>query len=179
MKKKLSILGTSTLIGTSTTSLVACNTPQEYTKEKLEHLKKENQINTDNQEIKDNLEWIAPQEKPFNTVDNKWYYVVWKKDKWEISKILRNYPIEVGKEYNIYKDNNYELKFFRSINNTNKIRDASLFYTSEKPFAFRKWGENNSDYINYIKAVYRWNLDTNINISDLLDIDENGNIKVK
>ncbi len=27
------------------------------------------------------------------------------------------------------------------------------------------------------KSVYRWNLDTNI--SDLLDIDENGNIKVK
>ncbi|WP_348736062.1 hypothetical protein [Spiroplasma endosymbiont of Ammophila pubescens] len=29
----------------------------------------------------------------------------------------------------------------------------------------------------YFKSVYRWNLDTNI--SDLLDIDENGNIKVK
>ncbi len=46
MKKLLSLLGTITLIVTSTTSIVACNnTPQEYTKEELEHLKKENQIN--------------------------------------------------------------------------------------------------------------------------------------
>ncbi|UZQ30875.1 MAG: lipoprotein [Spiroplasma phoeniceum] len=46
MKKILSFLGTITLIGTSTTSLFACNTPQEYTKEKLKQLKKENQIDT-------------------------------------------------------------------------------------------------------------------------------------
>ncbi|PWF96934.1 lipoprotein [Spiroplasma poulsonii] len=31
MKKILSILGTITLVGTSTTSLVACNNTQEYT----------------------------------------------------------------------------------------------------------------------------------------------------
>ncbi|MFU0252544.1 lipoprotein [Spiroplasma sp. Moj] len=74
MKRLLSIIGAISLVGTSTTSLVACNTPQEYTKEELEHLKKENKINTTNQEIRDNLEWIAPQEKPFNKVDNKWYY---------------------------------------------------------------------------------------------------------
>ncbi len=35
MKKILSLLGTITLIKTSTTSLVACNTPQEYTAEEL------------------------------------------------------------------------------------------------------------------------------------------------
>ncbi|RUO85888.1 lipoprotein, partial [Spiroplasma endosymbiont of Megaselia nigra] len=93
MKKILSLLGTITLIGTSTTSLVACNTPQEYTPEELKELKEKNKVNTANQEIKDNLEWIAPQEKPFNTVDNKYYYVVWRgneKDNWIISKFKNN-----------------------------------------------------------------------------------------
>ncbi len=101
MKKILSILGTITLIGTSTTSLVACNKPQEYTKEKLEHLKKENQIDTNDENIKNNLEWIAPQEKPFNKVDNKWYYVVWhgdKNEKWYLIKFNNNKKLEDGKE---------------------------------------------------------------------------------
>lgn len=93
MKKILSILGTITLIGTSTTSLVACNKTQEYTPEELAKLKIENKINTTNQEIRDNLEWIAPQEKPFNKVDNKWYYVIWRGDKnnnWRIAKFLND-----------------------------------------------------------------------------------------
>ncbi|WP_342256518.1 lipoprotein [Spiroplasma endosymbiont of Poecilobothrus nobilitatus] len=94
MKKTLSILGTITLIGTSTTSLVACNKPQEYTPEELAKLKKENQINTTNQEIRDNLEWIAPQEKPFNTVDNKWYYIIYKdnSNNIKLSKRINNNP---------------------------------------------------------------------------------------
>jgi hypothetical protein len=44
MKKILLILGTITLIGINTTSLVACNTPK-YTKEQLDALKKEKNIN--------------------------------------------------------------------------------------------------------------------------------------
>ncbi|UZQ29884.1 MAG: lipoprotein [Spiroplasma phoeniceum] len=101
MKKILSLLGTIALFGTSTTSLIACNTPQEYTKEELDKLKKENQINTTNETIKNNLEWIAPQEKPFNTVDNKYYYVVWhgdKNEKWYLSKFNNNTKLEGGKE---------------------------------------------------------------------------------
>jgi len=93
MKKILSILGTITLIGTSTTSLVACNTPQEYTPEELANLKEKNKINTKNQTIRDNLEWIAPQEKPFNNIDNKYYYVVWRGNKnntWRIIKFLND-----------------------------------------------------------------------------------------
>ncbi|WP_338990355.1 lipoprotein [Spiroplasma endosymbiont of Seladonia tumulorum] len=39
MKKLLSLLGTSTLIGTSTTNLVACNTPQ-YSEEELKKTKR-------------------------------------------------------------------------------------------------------------------------------------------
>ncbi|WP_338992731.1 lipoprotein [Spiroplasma endosymbiont of Seladonia tumulorum] len=91
MKKILSIIGTITLIGTSTTSLVACNTniALQYTKEQLKELKEKNKINT-----KDGiLEWIAPQEKPFNEVDNKYYYVVWRGDKndsWYLTKFNNN-----------------------------------------------------------------------------------------
>ncbi len=51
----LSLLGTIALTGTSTTNLVACNKPQEYTKEELAKLKEENKINTTNKEIRDNL----------------------------------------------------------------------------------------------------------------------------
>jgi hypothetical protein len=66
MKKILSIFGTITLIGTSTTSLVACNIFNKdfnnkiktfkYTEEEIKKLKTENKINTTNQEIRDNLE---------------------------------------------------------------------------------------------------------------------------
>ncbi len=45
MKKILSILGTITLIGTSTISLVACNTPQ-YTEDELKKEKEKNNITT-------------------------------------------------------------------------------------------------------------------------------------
>ncbi|WP_342255910.1 lipoprotein [Spiroplasma endosymbiont of Poecilobothrus nobilitatus] len=87
MKKILSILGAISLVGTSTTSLVACN--KQYTEEELKKLKEENKITT-----KDGvLEWIAPQEKPFDNFDNKYYYVVWrgnKNDNWKITKFLND-----------------------------------------------------------------------------------------
>ncbi|PQP78665.1 hypothetical protein C6B38_04605 [Spiroplasma sp. ChiS] len=89
MKRLLSIIGAISLLGTSTTNVVACNAPQEYTSEELKELKEKNKIDTADENIKNNLEWIAPQEKPFNTVDNKWYYVVWRsneKDNWRIVK---------------------------------------------------------------------------------------------
>jgi hypothetical protein len=76
MKKILSLLGTITLIGTSTTSLVACKTPQ-YTEKELADLKEKNNIKTKN----GILELISPQEKPFNNVDDKYYFVVWRGDK--------------------------------------------------------------------------------------------------
>ncbi len=95
MKKILSLLGTITLIGTSTTSLIACNTPQEYTKEQLAKLKEANKINTTNETIKNNLEWMAPQQKPFSeVVDNKWYYIIYKdnSNNIKLSKKLNNNP---------------------------------------------------------------------------------------
>ncbi|AXF96954.1 hypothetical protein [Spiroplasma phoeniceum] len=69
MKRLLSIIGAISLIGV------------QYNEDELQQLKQENQICTNYKEIKENLEWIAPQEKPFNQVDNKWYYVVWRGEK--------------------------------------------------------------------------------------------------
>ncbi len=51
MKKILSLFGTITLTGTSTTSLVACNTPNEYTPEELAKLKEKNKIDKKNKTI--------------------------------------------------------------------------------------------------------------------------------
>ncbi|RUO85961.1 hypothetical protein D9R21_05830, partial [Spiroplasma endosymbiont of Megaselia nigra] len=79
-------------MGTSTISLVACdnNTKiHEYTKKQLQKLKEENKINTKDKNIKNNLEWITPQERRFNTVDNKWYFVVWKPNNENFCKISK------------------------------------------------------------------------------------------
>ncbi|PWF95148.1 hypothetical protein [Spiroplasma poulsonii] len=68
---------------------------------KIKKEKEENKINTTNQEIKDNLEWIAPQEKPFNEIDDKYYYVVWcgdKNQKWYLSKFNNDTKLEDGNE---------------------------------------------------------------------------------
>ncbi|WP_348736465.1 lipoprotein [Spiroplasma endosymbiont of Ammophila pubescens] len=166
MKKILSLLGIFTLIGTSTTSLVACNTPQEYTKEELTELKEENKINTANQEIRDNLGWIAPQEKPFNTVDKKWYYVVWrgdKKDKWKI----------------ISFKNDIDLNFISLKRKLDHWKQYDLFVSSKGLVIHRydinsngNWWKINNDYF---KSVYRWNLTTQK--PDLI-IDNDGNVKV-
>ncbi|RUO85954.1 hypothetical protein, partial [Spiroplasma endosymbiont of Megaselia nigra] len=90
MKKILSLCGIITLIGTSTTSLVACNTTQ-YNEIQLKELKGKNNINT-----KDGiLEWISPQERPFNNNpdDNKYCFVVWRSNEnadWRIVKFQNN-----------------------------------------------------------------------------------------
>ncbi|RUO86601.1 lipoprotein [Spiroplasma endosymbiont of Megaselia nigra] len=164
MKKILSILGIITFIATSTTSLVSCNTPQKYTPGELDKLKKENQIDTTNQEIRNNLEWIAPQEKPFDNIDNKWYYVVWR-----------------GEEKNNWRIINFNYNF----NNTKKIDTYNsfiLYITAIKKLQIwneinKNWTEwsNDKNKIQY-KYVYRWNSNTQ---EPNLILDENGNIKVK
>ncbi|WP_374696842.1 lipoprotein [Spiroplasma endosymbiont of Polydrusus formosus] len=168
MKKILSLLGTITLIGTSTTSLVACNNKHkinEYTKEQLEKLKKEKQINTTDENIKNNLEWIASQEKPFNNVDNKYYFVVWRGDKnddWRIVKFQIN---EEQREKQILE----EYKNFRLI-----LHNQKVLYIIEIAKRGILWDRENFDYI---KSVYRWNLYT-----DIPDLDVNnktGEIKIK
>ncbi len=156
MKKILSLLGTITLIGTSTTSLVACNTPQEYTPEELEHLKKENQIDITNETIKNNLEWIAPQEKPFNKVDNKWYFVIWHglfNNEWKIN-VFNNNAVQIQ----IDTTSDWLMKNFD---------DLQVGYGR----SWKDW----TNYPNYFKSVYRWNLD--IQKPNLI-IDKYGNVKI-
>ncbi|APE74206.1 lipoprotein [Spiroplasma citri] len=166
MKKILSLLGAITLIGTSTTSLVACNT--QYSEDELKKLKQENQINTKDQNIKDNLEWIAPQEKPFNKVDNKWYYVVWRGNEnkeWYLSKFNNDIDlnsISLKRKLDHYIEHDLLVcPKGLAINRYDFTYEAS------------KWWEINS---NYFKSVYRWNLDT---AEPNLVIDTDGNVKVK
>ncbi|MFU0252472.1 lipoprotein [Spiroplasma sp. Moj] len=172
MKKIINILGTITLIGLSTTSLVACNTPQEYTPEELEKLKEENKINTVNQEIKDNLEWIVPQEKPFNKVDNKYYYVVWRGDKndnWRIVN-FKHTELKIGKIFDKY-NNKYTLELRQE---TGYPFYFTLYVRYSSSWAPADWESYNNG--TYFKSVYSW---------DLLDkpepdlvIDNGGNVKV-
>ncbi len=172
MKRLLIILGTITLIGTSTTSLVACNTQQAYKSEELAKLKEENKINTANQEIRDNLEWIAPQEKPFIDafIDNKYYYVVWRNEKdadWRITKFKNN------------KSNN-NIKIDEVDNRTLEKNDLGMawkdLYVLNKTGFIKYVIVWKYDEGTYFKSLYRWNLDTKE--PDLV-INDNGNLKVK
>ncbi|ALA97633.1 putative lipoprotein [Spiroplasma kunkelii CR2-3x] len=172
MKRLLSIIGAISLVVVSATNLVACdkNKTHKYTPEELTKLKAENKIDTTDENIKDNLEWIAPQEKPFNTVDNKWYYVIWKaKNNFLLSKF--NNSREERKEEIIFYDKNDKPNFLLRLDN-----DINLLYVYEtyqgKETKFHNWNNLND----YFKSVYRWNLDTQE--PDLV-LDNDGNIKVK
>ncbi|WP_425378427.1 lipoprotein [Spiroplasma endosymbiont of Polydrusus pterygomalis] len=167
MKKILNILWSITLIGTSTTSLFACNTPQ-YSEEKLKEQKEKNKINTANQEIRDNLEWIAPQEKPFNEVDNKWYYVVWRGDEKLDLKIAK---FQNKKEQRLIKFDEQN-KYYIKIGQYNGGFDISINQYPSSVQTLKPWQKYNK---NYFKSVYRWNLDTQE--PDLI-LDDSGNVKV-
>ncbi len=165
MKKILTILETITLIGISTTSLVACDKPQ-YSKDELKKEKEKNNINI-NGNI---LEWMASQEKPFNTVDNKWYYVVWrgyKNDNWYLTKFNNNtYDTIIIRGY---KDD-YSLMY--RVNGYFGIHSKKNNFEGKESY-FHYWSNKNN---NYFKLIYRWNLDTKE--PDLI-LDENNNLKVK
>lgn len=173
MKKILSLLGIITLIWTSTTSLVACNTQQEYTTEKLEKLKEEKNINIKTSGGKDGvLEWIVSQEKPFNKVDDKWYYVVWRannEDNWRLIKFQNN---KQNKLKNKDEYDKYKLALVQDLD-WYSIFDLTIQKGNSK-WIFWHNRHNNSKYF---KAVYRWNpLDKTE--PDLV-IDDKGNVKVK
>ncbi|MBW3059065.1 hypothetical protein D6D54_07120 [Spiroplasma poulsonii] len=157
MKKILSLLGTITLIVTIKTSLVSCNTSQyTYSEKELAELKEEKNINIKTSNGEDGvLEWMAPQEKPFNKVDNKWYYVVYRANKninWQIKKVKNT---EQGKNEILFKDK------------------VGILY----PAKILSVENYDSKYMKkYFKSVYRWNLD--IKEPDLI-VNNNGNVKVK
>ncbi|WP_348735650.1 lipoprotein [Spiroplasma endosymbiont of Ammophila pubescens] len=166
MKKLLSILGAITLVGTSTTSLVACNKPQ-YSEDELKKEKEKHKIDTKDQTIKNNLEWMASQEKPFNTVDNKYYYVVWrgnKNDNWKITKFLN----DTNNEKKIDNYNKYSLIFKPS-----RFRYYTLLIKEGIINTTNTWYADNGSYF---KSVFRWNLLDKAS-PDLI-IDDKGNVKV-
>ncbi|WP_419335224.1 lipoprotein [Spiroplasma endosymbiont of Sarcophaga variegata] len=147
MKKILCILSSITLIETSTTSLVACNTSQyTYTEKELADLKEKNNINT-----KDGvLEWIAAQEKPFIIVDNKYYFVVWRGNENNDWRIVKFKHFE-QKEKILDKYDKYELK-------TSHFGGDLFIY--KNGFVSYDWNKDNGTYF---KSVYRWNSDNEPN----------------
>ncbi|APE74690.1 lipoprotein (plasmid) [Spiroplasma citri] len=169
MKKRLSFLGAITLLGTSTTSLVACNNIPQYNEDELQQLKQENQICTNCKEIKENLEWICPQEKPFNQVDNKYYYVVWQGNKnleWKICKFKNTEKIRLK------GGNKLVLDYYGRVDDPNKINlvfDAKIINLRAND---QIWTDNSINF----KAVYRWNGEEQ-KLPDLI-VDNNGNVKV-
>ncbi|WP_338954657.1 lipoprotein [Spiroplasma endosymbiont of Polydrusus cervinus] len=154
MKKIITILGTITLIGTSTASLVACNTPQ-YTEKELSDLKEKNNIKT-----KDGvLEWIAPQEKPFSQVDNKYYFVVWRGDKnagWKIAL----FKFENTNVTNIDQYGKYIIQY-----SVKQGYNSGLMLVEKRNpgnVLIKRWEDDNKQ--EYFKSLYRWNNDSEPNI---------------
>ncbi|WFG95652.1 lipoprotein [Spiroplasma citri] len=152
MRKWLSFLGAITLLGTSTTSLVACNNTPQYNEEELQQLKQENQICTNCKEIKENLEWIAPQEKPFNTVDNKWYYVVWRGNENEEWRIVKFKNDKFPKQKIHYKGKEKITINYGNFSGFQRLKD--LYFISRDSLTIKYWSEDSGKYF---KAVYRWN----------------------
>ncbi|WP_348735716.1 lipoprotein [Spiroplasma endosymbiont of Ammophila pubescens] len=167
MKKILSLLGTITLIGTSTTNLVACNKTQ-YSEDDLKKEKEKHKIDTANQEIKNNLEWIAPQETPFNQIDNKYYFVVWRGDEntnWRIIKFKNINFSERRKVLDTQED--YELALTRLGDNLFRVKIGAV-----RPIT--SWSQDDGTYF---KSVYRWKIDKNIPRLEVND--KTGEIKVE
>ncbi len=164
MKKLLSLLGTITLIGTSTTSLVACN--KQYSEDELKKEKEKNNINI-NGNI---LEWISPQEKTFNTVDDKYYFVIWQHPdslEFKITKFFNN-SLDAFKNnkiiYNYNNYNNYNLVLTQSPN-IFRINDLGV----KGSFFFKGYFIYNLPR-KYFKSVYLWNNDSepNTDVEDKL-----------
>lgn len=171
MKRLLSIIGAIALIGTSTTSLVACDKVVEYTPEELAKIKEKNKINTTNQEIKDNLEWIAPQEKPFNKVDNKYFYAVGRNslnNVWKVFKLKNDSEKGSGLKTDWGET---PVGFIFTTNNEILLATGNLLDSSTEYI----WGKGKK-YKDYIKSVYRWNGEEQ-NLPNLI-LDKNGNVKV-
>ncbi|WP_425378564.1 lipoprotein [Spiroplasma endosymbiont of Polydrusus pterygomalis] len=170
MKKILNILWSITLIGTSTTSLIACNT-QQYSEDELAKLKEENKIDTKDENIKNNLEWIAPQEKPFEEVNNKYFYIVGRNslnNVWKVFKLKND-----GEKGSGLKTDWGErpVGFIFTINNDILLATGNLLDSSTEYI----WGKG-KHYEDYIKSVYRWNGEEQ-KLPNLI-ADENGNVKV-
>ncbi|WP_338964916.1 hypothetical protein [Spiroplasma endosymbiont of Sarcophaga carnaria] len=107
---------------------------------------------------------------PFNTVDNKWYYVVWKGKNWNITKFKNNEEIQNKDSFKVLEQKDeYKLELHR----------YSLKYEVDlnvyEPSNMTNWPWR-IDHGNYFKFVYRWNGEKQ-NLPNL-DIDKDGTVKV-
>ncbi|MFW4371215.1 MAG: lipoprotein [Spiroplasma sp. hy2] len=157
MKKILNLLGTITLIGTSTTSLISCNPD----------------IEKCNKETIGNFERICYREEKFNKVDNKWYIVIAKlnlKNNWEIFK-FKNYEIKPNFKF---KTSNPRVNIvYLLTSNSNDIERE--YYTigisnpDENLNDISPWNRGVSNF----KAIYQYEGNDEPTVPK---IDDNGNI---
>ncbi|PQP78417.1 hypothetical protein C6B38_06155, partial [Spiroplasma sp. ChiS] len=102
--------------------------------------------------VKSRLKEMTPDEKPFNTVDNKYYYVVWRGDKseeWKITKFQNNLKSSEGIEIDDLNGYKLQLLFWNYWKKIN-LNIFKYFF----PTAFSHWWYKSKDYIN---SCYRWN----------------------
>ncbi|QED25014.1 hypothetical protein [Spiroplasma citri] len=105
--------------------------------------------------VKSRLKEMTPDEQPFNQVDNKYYFVVWRgneNDVWEIVKFKNDTKLEDKKDKKIDFKSDYELFLYKA-----PYFSVDLIINKiNNPVSIVQWRE----YIknkNYFKAVYRWN----------------------
>ncbi|GAA6238942.1 MAG: hypothetical protein SPLM_10590 [Spiroplasma phoeniceum] len=177
MKKLLSILGTIGLTATSTTSLISCEKPNNNIP-----CKKENHGNWKQQ---------CSQEKPFNEVDNKHYYVVWRGDKnenWKIVKLKNDIDIYEPSKWKLDKSSNYYLGmgrngiYIRNISGFIKSKTFNNGYSDTYFKVYRWYGTNepNTPFISpKTGQITDWNLKQQVNINNNKDNKIKINVKNK
>ncbi|AXF95235.1 hypothetical protein [Spiroplasma phoeniceum] len=102
--------------------------------------------------VKSRLKEMTPDEQPFNQVDNKWYYVVWRgeeNDVWEIVKFNNN---EFPKQKIHYKGKEKIIINYGNFSGFQRLKD--LYFISRDSLTIKYWSEDSGKYF---KAVYRWN----------------------
>ncbi|WFH00955.1 hypothetical protein M1771_03370 [Spiroplasma citri] len=101
--------------------------------------------------VKSRLKEMTPQDKPFNEVDNKYYFVVWRSDKnddWKIIKFNNNEKIKRWHPKTLDVQNNIKLCL------TNYAEIPIDIDLSIDASTINRWKNDNGTYI---KSVYRWN----------------------
>ncbi|RUP70437.1 hypothetical protein D6D54_09615, partial [Spiroplasma poulsonii] len=89
-------------------------------------------------------------EKPFNTVDNKYYFVVWRNDNggdWKINKFKNNVKLNIGETHNI----NDSLYLFNGNFASDLKIDLQVILKNGVPLGWF-FDRDNS----FLKLVYRW-----------------------
>ncbi|AXF95764.1 lipoprotein [Spiroplasma phoeniceum] len=146
MKKWLSIIGAIGLTATSTTTLISCK-KENNNENGGEDNKPEPQYNPQQPPEGSNWKQVIAQDKPFNTVDNKWYFVVWRgdeNDNWRIIKFPNINFSEKRKVLDTQED--YELALTRVGDNLFRIKIGAV-----RPVT--SWSQDDGTYF---KSVYRW-----------------------